>query len=59
AAGVKYDCVKASDAGFLDGYVISTNKEPGETINVEQGEILTITVCDNSLLVEAYVTEEW
>ena len=48
AAGIKYDKIKQKDSGFLTGYVINTNKQAGENIDVSIGEVLTVYICDNS-----------
>lgn len=45
---IKYTVVYMADSGYMDGVVIRTSKEPGETIDVSIGEILTIYVSDNS-----------
>lgn len=48
AAGIKYDKIMQSDEGFMDGYVMKTSKEPGEMLDVSQGEILVVFICQNN-----------
>ena len=48
AAGIKYDKIMQSDQGFMDGYVMKTSKEPGEMLDVSQGEVLVVFICQNN-----------
>lgn len=48
--GIKYNSLPMADFGYLDGVVIKTSKEPGDTIDVAVAEILTVYFCDNSTL---------
>lgn len=45
--GIKYDVQYITDEGFLNDYVTRLSKEPGETIDIEKGEVLIVYVCKN------------
>lgn len=45
--GIKYEEQERLTEDTLEGYVTATSKEPGEKIDVEAGEILTVYVAKN------------
>ncbi|MBQ5317831.1 MAG: PASTA domain-containing protein [Oscillospiraceae bacterium] len=45
--GIKYDEAELETEDTLEGYVAKTSKEPGEKIDAEAGEILTVYVAKN------------
>ena len=47
AAGIKYTEEQEETVDVLEGYVIRTSKEPGETLDIEQGEELVVYVAVN------------
>lgn len=47
AAGIKYTEEQEETIDVLEGYVIRTNKEPGETLDIEKGEELVVYVAIN------------
>lgn len=47
-AGIKYEILRQPDTGFMSGYVIRTEHSGEDNkIDVENGEILKVFVCDN------------
>lgn len=49
SAGIKYERAEEANSGFLDGYIIRTSKDIMETVDVANGEILVVYVCNNAL----------
>lgn len=47
AAGIKYTEEQQETVDVLEGYVIRTSKEPGETLDIEKGEELVVYVAVN------------
>lgn len=47
-SGIKYDKLMQQSDDFVDGIVMNTSIEPGEKIDVSQGQILVVYVCKNS-----------
>jgi serine/threonine-protein kinase len=43
--GIKYEEKAYKTADVMEGYVVKLSKEPGEKINIETGEVLTVYVC--------------
>lgn len=46
-AGIKYEEKELETADVKEGYVAKTSKEPGEKIDVEAGEVLTVFIAKN------------
>lgn len=46
-AGVKYEEQEMETSDVKEGYIVKTSKEPGEKIDVELGEVLTVYVAKN------------
>lgn len=57
--GIKYEESEIETSDVKEGYVVSLSKEPGEKIDVESGEILTVYIAKNppETTTEAVVTE--
>lgn len=55
--GIKYEEQELETEDTLEGYVALTSKEPGEKIDVEAGEILTVYVAKNPPKPETTETE--
>ncbi len=47
ASGIRYEQKVEENYDYTNGYVTGTSKEPGSTINVKNGEILTVTYAEN------------
>ncbi len=47
AAGIKYTEEQEETVDVLEGYVIRTSKQPGETLDIEKGEELVVYVAVN------------
>lgn len=47
ASGIKYIVTEIEADGFMPGYVCQTSKEPGENIDVSEGEILEVFISKN------------
>ena len=47
AAGIKYTEEQEETVDVLEGYVIRTSREPGETLDIEKGEELVVYVAVN------------
>ena len=55
--GIKYEEAELETEDTLEGYVAKTSKEPGEKLDAEAGEILTVYVAKNPPKPETTVTE--
>ena len=55
--GIKYEEQELETEDTLEGYVAKTSKDPGEKIDVEAGETLTVYVAKNPPKPETTVTE--
>lgn len=55
--GIKYEEQEIETEDTLEGYVDGVSKEPGEKIDVEAGEILTVYVAKNPPKTETEATE--
>ena len=55
--GIKYEEQELETEDTLEGYVAKTSKEPGEKIDVEAGETLTVFVAKNPPKPETTETE--
>ncbi|MBQ8786873.1 MAG: PASTA domain-containing protein [Oscillospiraceae bacterium] len=55
--GIKYEEAELETEDTLEGYVAKTSKEPGEKIDAEAGEILTVYVAKNLPKPETLATE--
>lgn len=55
--GIKYEETELLTEEVLEGYVAKTSKEPGEKIDVEAGETLTVYVAKNPPKPETSVSE--
>ena len=55
--GIKYEEKEELTEDTLEGYVSRTSKEPGEKLDVEEGEVLTVYVAKNPPKTEPSETE--
>lgn len=55
--GIKYEPVAEQNYDYQNGYVTRTDKEPGSTINVKDGEILKVYYAENPEVTTSANTE--